>query len=304
MLKYIATRMLSSVVMMFLLITITFFTMKMLPGSPLTSEKMQPGSREAIYAYYGLDKPLYQQYLTYLKNLAGGNLGISFKIRSVTVNEIIKKSFPYSLDLGVRAIVAALLSGLALGIVAAYQRGKALDAFTMIVTTVGISVPSFLIGFFVQYVFAVKLKLFPVAQYLSFSHTILPTFALSLGMLATIAKYTRSSMIDVMNSDFIKTANAKGLSKSRIILKHQLRNALLPIITLLGPMVAMVITGTFVVENVFAIPGLGRYYVTSIQNLDYTMIMGLTIFFAGFLVLMNLIVDVVYCIVDPRIKLR
>lgn len=289
--------------MMFLLITISFFLIKLLPGSPFTSEKMQPGSKEAIYAYYGLDKPVYQQYLTYLKNIVHGDFGVSYKIRSVTVNEIIRKSFPYSLDLGVRAIVVALITGLILGIISAYQRGKTLDIFTMIIATIGISVPSFLIGFLIQYAFAVKLRWFPVSQYTSFSHTILPTIALSLSMLATIAKYSRTSMIDVIYSDFVKTANAKGLSKLQIIIKHQLRNSLLPIITLLGPMVASVITGTFVVENVFAIPGLGRYYVTSIQNLDYTMIMGLTIFFAAFLVIMNLIVDIVYGLVDPRIKL-
>ncbi len=289
--------------MLLALITISFFVIKLIPGNPFASERMQPGAKKAIYAYYGLDKPVYEQYYLYLKNLLRGDLGVSYKIRSVTVNEVIAKSFPYSLDLGLRAIVAAVAAGLGLGIVSAYRRGRALDTFTMILATVGTAVPSFLVGFFIQYLFAVKLRWLPVAQYTSFAHTILPSFALSLGMLATIAKYARASMIEVIYADYVKTADAKGLSKMRIVLHHQLRNALLPIVTLLGPMVAMVLTGTFVVENVFAIPGLGRYYVTSITNLDYTMIMGLTIFFAGFLVVMNLLVDVVYVLVDPRIKL-
>lgn len=303
MLKFVSRRVLGSLVMMFLLVTISFFVVKLLPGSPFASEKMQPSAKAAIYAYYGLDKPIYEQYLTYLSKLLRGDLGVSYKIRSVTVNRVIAQSFPYSLDLGLRAIVAAICAGLLLGVISAYQRGKALDALTMLVATIGISVPSFVVGFFIQYVFAVKLRWLPVAKYDSFAHTILPTFALSLGMMATIAKYFRASMIEVLHADFVKTADSKGLSKFRIIVGHQLRNSLLPVITLLGPMVASVITGTFVVENVFAIPGLGKYYVDSIRNLDYTMILGLTIFFAGFLVVMNLVVDIIYGLIDPRIKL-
>lgn len=302
--KYISKRIAISLLMIFLLVTISFFVVKLIPGSPFTSEKMQAGNKAAIYAYYGLDKPVYEQYFIYLANLIKGDLGVSYKIRAISVNQIIADAFPYSLDLGLRAIAFALTMGLLLGIIAAYQRGKAMDTFTMILAIIGTSVPSFIVGFFIQYVFAVKLKWFPVAQYESLAHTILPSFALGLGMLATIAKYTRTSMLEVITSDYVKTADSKGLSKLRIIFVHQLRNALMPVVTLLGPMVAMVITGTFVVENVFAIPGLGRHYVTSIQNLDYTLIMGLTIFFAVILVLMNLIVDIVYALIDPRIKLQ
>jgi oligopeptide transport system permease protein len=291
------------VVMLFLLVTISFFMVKLIPGSPFTSEKMQAGNKAAIYAYYGLDKPVYEQYFVYLKNLLKGDLGVSYKIRSISVNQIIADAFPYSLDLGLRAIAFALVAGLLLGIIAAYQRGKPMDTFTMVLAIIGISVPSFIIGFFIQYVFAVKLNWFPVAQYETQMHTVLPTFALGLGMLAVIAKYTRTSMLEVISADYVKTADSKGLSKPRIIFVHQLRNALMPVITLLGPMVAAVITGTFVVENVFAIPGLGRHYVTSVQNLDYTLIVGLTIFFAVILVVMNLIVDIVYAMIDPRIKL-
>lgn len=301
--RFIGKRLLISLLMMFLLVTISFFMVKMIPGSPFTSEKMQAGNKDAIYAYYGLDKPIHQQYFTYLSNLIKGDFGISYKIRAVSVNKIIADAFPYSLDLGLRAITFALVAGLLLGIVAAYRRGKGMDTLTMVLATVGVSVPSFIIGFLIQYVFAVKLKWFPVAQYESFAHTVLPTIALGLGMLATIAKYTRTSMLEVLGSDYVKTANAKGLSRLRIVFVHQLRNALMPIITLLGPMVASVITGTFVVENVFAIPGLGRHYVTSVQNLDYTLIIGLTVFFAAFLVAMNLLVDILYAMIDPRIKL-
>jgi oligopeptide transport system permease protein len=303
MLKFVARRALASVVMMFLLVTISFFLVKLLPGNPFASEKMQAGSKAAIYAYYGLDKPLTTQYFTYLGNLARGDLGVSFKLRAIRVNQIIAGAFPKSLDLGIRAIAFALVVGLLLGVLAAFRRGRALDTFAMLVAIVGISVPSFIIGFFIQYFFSVKLKWFPVAGYENFRSTVLPSFALGLGMLATIAKYTRASMLEVINSDYIKTADAKGLSRLDIIVKHQMRNALMSVVTLLGPMVASVITGTFVVENVFAIPGLGVYYVTSIQNLDYTMVLGLTIFFALFLVVMNLIVDIVYMLIDPRIKL-
>lgn len=303
-LKYILKRIVISALMIFILVTISFFMVKLIPGSPFTSEKMQAGNKAAIYAYYGLDRPVYEQYFTYMKNLLQGDLGISYKLRAISVNRIIASAFPYSLDLGMRAIAFALTMGLLLGIIAAYQRGKAMDTFTMILAIIGTSVPSFIVGFFIQYIFAVKLKWFPVAQYESLAHTVLPTFALGLGMLATISKYTRTSMLEVISSDYVKTADSKGLSKPRIIIVHQLRNALMPVITLLGPIVASVITGTFVVENVFAIPGLGRHYVTSVQNLDYTLIVGLTIFFAVMLVVMNLIVDIVYALIDPRIQLN
>ncbi|NLE20077.1 MAG: ABC transporter permease [Clostridiales bacterium] len=304
MLKYAVRRVLMALLMVFLLVTASFFLVKLIPGSPFTSEKMQAGNKEAIYAYYGLDRPVYEQYFTYLGNLLRGDLGISYKIRAVSVNQIIADAFPYSLDLGLRAIGFALTFGLLLGIVAAYRRGKAMDTLTMVIAIIGTSIPSFIVGFLIQYLFAVRLKWFPVAQYRGFAYTVLPTFSLGLGMLATIAKYTRTSMLEVISADYVKTANAKGLSKRRIVFVHQLRNALMPIVTLLGPMVASVITGTFVVENVFAIPGLGRHYVTSVQNLDYTLIVGLTIFFAAFLVVMNLLVDFVYLLIDPRIKLE
>lgn len=300
-LKYIGKRIVTSFIMIFILVTVTFFMVKLIPGSPFTSEKMQAGNKEAIYAYYGLDKPVYEQYFIYLSNLLKGDLGVSYKIRAISVNQIIASAFPYSLDLGLRSIVFALTMGVLLGVIAAYRRGRAMDTFTMVLAIIGTSVPSFIVGFFIQYVFAVKLQWFPVAQYESVLHTVLPTFALGLGMLATISKYTRSSMLEVISSDFVKTADSKGLSKLRIIFVHQLRNALMPVVTLLGPIVASVITGTFVVENVFGIPGLGRHYVTCVQNLDYTLITGLTIFFAVILVVMNLAVDIIYALIDPRI---
>jgi oligopeptide transport system permease protein len=303
-LKFTFKRIVISALMIFILVTISFFMVKLIPGSPFTSEKMQAGNKAAVYAYYGLDRPVHEQYFTYLKNLFKGDLGVSYKLRAISVNRIIASAFPYSLDLGLRAIAFALVMGLLLGIIAAYQRGKVMDTFTMILAIIGTSVPSFIVGFFIQYIFAVKLNWFPVAQYESLAHTVLPTFALGLGMLATISKYTRTSMLEVISSDYVKTADSKGLSKTRIIIVHQLRNALMPVVTLLGPIVASVITGTFVVENVFAIPGLGRHYVTSVQNLDYTLITGLTIFFAVMLVVMNLFVDIIYALIDPRIQLE
>jgi oligopeptide transport system permease protein len=277
---------------------------KILPGNPFASDKMQAGAKESLYKYYGLDKPIWQQYITYLGNLMKGDLGVSFKLRSIKVNDIIAQSFPKSLDLGIRAILFSLVVGIPLGVLAALKRGKVIDNISMIIAIIGISVPSFIIGFFIQYFFSVKLKWFPVSGYNGFKYTVLPSFSLGLGLLGSIAKYTRTSMLEIINSDYIKTADAKGLSKIQIIFKHELRNALIPILTLLGPMIASVTTGTFVVEKVFAIPGLGQYYVTSVTNLDYSMVLGLTIFFAAILVFMNLLVDIAYVLVDPRIKLN
>lgn len=302
--KYIIKRLLIAAATIFVLMSITFFVVQLLPGDPFTGAKVNPESVVQMRAYYGLDKPLYEQYFIYIKNIFKGDFGYSFAYRSRQVSDIIKTAFPYSLDLGIRSIVVAMVGGLVLGIIAAFQRGKAMDSFTMVLAIIGTSVPSFVIGAFIQYFFAVKLRWFPVAQYDTVWHTVLPTVALSLGMLASIAKYTRTSMLEVIETDYVKTADAKGLSKLEIIVKHQVRNALMPIVTLLGPMAASVITGTFVVENIFAIPGLGRHYVTSIQNLDYTLIIGLTIFFGIFLVCMNLVVDLIYGLIDPRIKLQ
>lgn len=302
MLKYIVKRIFISILTLFVLTTVSFFMVKALPGTPFTNSKVPPQAKEALVEYYQLDKPVWQQYLSYMNNLLHGHLGYSITNQGWTVNALIKNSFPFSVDLGIRAMLVGVTIGLFLGIVAALKRTGLGDKLCMLLAIIGTSIPSFIIGAMIQYFFAVKLKLFPVAQYTSFAHTVLPTVALSLGMIANISKYMRTSMLDVIYSDYVKTADAKGLSTPEIIFKHEIRNAILPIVTMLGPMVASILTGTFVVEQIFAVPGLGKHFVTSITNLDYSLIVGLTVFYGTFLVLMNLLVDIVYGFIDPRIR--
>jgi oligopeptide transport system permease protein len=304
MLRYIVKRIGISILTLFALTTISFLLVKALPGSPFTNKKVPDQTKTLLYKYYQLDKPVIEQYFIYLGNLLRGDLGYSIANVGRTVNGIIKNSFPYSADLGIRAIALGVSVGILLGVAAALRRGGIVDKLSMILAIIGISIPSFIIGAMIQYVFGVALKLLPVATYSSFKHTILPTVALSFGMVATIAKYMRASMLDVIYSDYVKTADAKGLSTMQIIFKHQIRNAILPIVTMLGPMVASVLTGSFVVERIFAVPGLGQHFVTSVTNLDYSLIVGLTVFFGAFLVVMNLLVDIIYGLVDPRIRVE
>lgn len=302
--KYIAKRLIISVITIFVLVTIVFFLVKMIPGDPFTDGKLSEDTVARMMAYYGLDKPLSEQYFTYMGNLLHGNFGYSLRYSAREVNEIIATAFPYSADLGIRALIFALVSGLLLGIVAALNHNKGLDHFSIFVAIIGISVPSFVVGALLQYFLSVKLGILPVARWTSFKHTLLPSFALGLHTLAVIARMMRANMLDVIGQDYIKTAKSKGLSKIQIVFKHQLRNAILPIVTLLGPQVASLLTGTFVVEQIFAIPGLGGYYVLAVQNLDYSLTLGLTVFYGSFLVLMNLLVDIAYGFVDPRIRIE
>lgn len=302
--KYILKRILISILTLFVLITVSFILVKALPGSPFTNNKVPDSAKAALYEYYGLDKPVWEQYVIYLNNLLHGNLGYSTTLTGRTVNDIISTAFPYSLDLGLRALAVGLIVGVLLGIAAALKRGGVTDKLCMVIAVIGTSIPSFIIGAMIQYIFAVELKWFPVATYQTVLHTVLPTIALSLGMIASIGKYTRTSMLDVIYSDYVRTADAKGLSTTEIVFKHEIRNAILPIVTMLGPMVAGVLTGTFVVEQIFAIPGLGRHFVTSVTNLDYSLIVGLTVFYGAFLVVMNLVVDIVYGLIDPRIRIN
>jgi oligopeptide transport system permease protein len=250
-----------------------------------------------------LDKPLAEQYITYMKNVLHGDLGYSMKYESQTVNRIIADSFPYSADLGIRSLCFALFFGLILGIVAALNRGKKLDFVCILIAIIGTSIPDFIMGSVLQYFFGIKWQILPVAQYTSFKHTILPSIAVGFYTLASISRLMRSSMLEVVSSDYTKTARAKGLSDFRITVKHQIRNAITPIITIMGPTVASVLTGTFVIEALFAIPGMGKHYVDSINMADYTLVLGMTIFYGAFLIVSILIVDILYGIVDPRIRL-
>lgn len=301
--KYILKRILISLATVLVLVTAVFFLIRMMPGDPFSSEKMTPEIQANLEAYYGLDKPLPVQYVTYLGNLAKGNLGYSMKYANQTVNNLIASTFPYSADLGVRALVFSLSFGLVFGVIAALNRGKKLDFLCVIIAILGTSVPDFIMGSLLQYFFGVKWGLLPIAQYKGFAYTILPSIAVGFYTLASISRFMRSSMLDVISQDYIKTAKSKGISSFRITWKHQIRNAIMPIITMMGPMVASVLTGTFVIESMFVVPGMGKYYVESITTQDYSVVLGITVFYGIFLVTANMIVDILYGIVDPRVRL-
>ncbi len=303
MLRYILKRTVIALITVLVLITIIFALVRLLPGDPFISEKTNQAIRDKMMTYYGLDKPIWQQWLTYVGNMLHGDLGVSLKYPGRTVNSTIAQTFPYSAGLGVRALLLALSVGLFLGTMAAQKAGKALDVICVLIAIIGISMPDFIIGTVLQLVFAIKLKWLPAAQWESARHMILPVIALSLYTLALITRLMRSSMLEVTHQDYILTARAKGLSPRQVIWRHEMRNAILPIVTIMGPITAAVLTGTFVLERIYAIPGMGKFYVQSINDLDYTMVLGMTAFYGVFLVAANLIVDILYGIIDPRIKL-
>jgi oligopeptide transport system permease protein len=301
-LKYILKRFIISLITIWVLTTIVFFLIRVLPGDPFTSDKTTPQIKASMMKYYGLDKPVYVQYAKYIKNLLQGDMGYSLKFKNRTVNQVIINAFPNSAELGIRALMIAIPIGILLGIISALNHNKAWDYGSMIIAVIGVSVPSFIIGGLLQYVFAIKLKWLPVAQWKGFEYTILPSVALALGTLALVARLMRASMLEVTGQDYILTAEAKGLPIYKIVWKHQIRNAILPVVTVLGPIAAALITGTFVIEQIFAIPGLGKHYVNGIQSLDYTLVLGLTIFYGAFVIMLNFIVDIIYGFVDPRIR--
>ena len=257
----------------------------------------------ALYAKYGLDKSTWEQFFLYIGNALHGDFGISMSFEGRAISDIIGEAFPYSFDLGIRALIFATIMGILLGTLAAVKRGTAWDTISMLIAIIGVSIPSFLIGALLQYILGVKLKLLPITGWKSFEHTLLPSFALSFSSIATISRLMRTSMLDVLGQDYIKTAKSKGLSQSKIIWKHAVRNAIMPVITVLGPIAAGVLTGTFVIENIFAIPGLGKMFVLGVQQQDYTLISGTTLFYGAFLIFACLVVDLLYGLIDPRVKL-
>ncbi len=301
--KYIGKRLFAAVISLLALVTVVFFLVRLMPGEPFTSAKLTKEVAENMRHYYGFDKPLIVQYGQYLGNLLRGNFGYSMKYTNKTVNDIIAQTFPYSADLGIRALVMAISIGLILGILSALNRGKTIDFVCVIVAIIGTSMPDFIMGALLQYFFGIKWGLLPVARYQGFKYTILPATALAFYTLAQVSRIMRASMLEVVGQDYIKTARAKGLSDFRITGKHQIRNAIMPVITVLGPTVAAVLTGTFVIESIFAVPGMGKYYVESVSTNDYSMILGMTVFYGSFLILCNLIVDILYGIVDPRVRI-
>lgn len=288
---------------LFVVATMTFFLMHAIPGDPFTQDRAIPEEiLQAMYKHYGLDQPLIVQYGKYLKGLITLDLGPSFKYQGRTVNDIIREGFPVSLALGMEALFFAVISGITLGAIASFKHLRWQDHLTMVVAVLGISVPSFILATFLQYLFAMKLDLLPVARWGTFSQTILPALSLAALPMAFIARLTRANMIEVMQQDYIQTAKSKGLNSFQILWRHVLRNALLPVITYLGPLTAAVLTGSFAVEKIFGIPGLGQWFVMCITNRDYTVIMGTTVFYSAILMLAVFLVDILYCFLDPRIK--
>ena len=304
MFSYTLKRIFNSLIVLLVIITITFILMHSIPGGPFTGEKNIPDAiLKNIEARYKLNDPLWKQYIDYLVNLAHSDLGPSFKYPGRTVNQIISESFPVSLTLGMASICLAIIVGIPAGIISALRQNKWQDYLTMFLATLGISVPGFVIATVLIYVFAVKLQLLPAAMWGGIEYTILPAIALAGMPMAFIARLTRSSMLEVLGQDYIKTARAKGLPEHIIIYRHALKNALIPVVTYIGPMTAAILTGSFVIETIFAIPGLGRHFVTSIYNRDYTVILGVTVFYSTLVVGLNMVVDLIYPLLDPRIKL-
>jgi oligopeptide transport system permease protein len=302
--RYTLTRFIYMIISLWVIISITFVLMQALPGDPFTSDKLTPQAHANLLRYYGLDKPLWQQYFIYVKNIVTLDLGNSMYYRTQSVMRMLKEGFPYSCVIGIEAEIFGLFAGLCFGIFAALNRNGLWDGFTMLIAILGVSVPAFVVASMLQFYLGRVLRWFPVVSthMNSFSATVMPSFALGLGALAGTARMMRTQMLEVLNQDFIRTAKAKGLSRFVVIVRHGIRNAILPIITNLGPNLAAVVTGTFVVEMIFGIPGLGKYYVSSIANQDYPLIMGTTIFYAALLVVLVFVVDIAYGWIDPRIR--
>ena len=305
MLKYIFKRVLMGVVALFLVATITFFAMNLVPGGPFEAEKsITPQALAALEAKYGLDKPLLEQYKNYLGRALQGDFGPSIKQRGREVSDIIVTKFAVSARLCGITVIFALCVGIPLGCAAAIKRGKWLDNLILVIATIGIAVPGFVLCTVLLYLFGVNLKWLPTLGLSSAANYIMPVFSLAFYPTAYIARMMRSTMLDTLGQDYVRTARSKGVSSNKVLFKHAARNAILPVVTYLGPMMAFMMTGNFVVEQIFVIPGLGKEFISSITNRDYTMIMGTTIFLAAILIALNVIVDIAYKVIDPRITLN
>ncbi|HZK28430.1 MAG TPA: ABC transporter permease [Thermoclostridium sp.] len=303
--RYIIKRVISAIITLFLVATFTFFLMYLVPGGPFLAEKApSPQTLKALEEKYGLDQPVGIQYANYMKRLLKGDLGTSLKMRGQDVNHIIKTRFPISAKLGLGAVILAIGIGIPMGSIAALNRGKLLDRLIMFFSTLGIAIPGFVVATVLMYFFGVKLRILPTFGLTSPLHYVLPVMALSFYPSAYISRLMRSSMLDVIGQDYMRTAKAKGVAQFKSLFKHALRNAIMPVVTYLGPMLAGILTGSFIVEKIFTIPGLGNQFIGSITDRDYPLIMGTTIFLAFLLIAMNVLVDITYKIIDPRIKLK
>lgn len=302
--RYLLKRIFYLLLTLFIVITITFFLMKLLPGTPLNNQaKLSKSQIAVIYQQYGLDKPVWQQYLSYLGNVIHGNFGTSFQFSDQPVSYLISSRIGASLQLGFQAIIVGVPIGTLIGAIGAVKKNTWIDTTTTIISILGISIPSFVLAVLFQYFFGVKLHWFPIANWGSFIFTVLPTLALAASPLAESARFMRTEMVDVMNSDYIELAKAKGLTKVGIIYHHALRNSLIPLLTVVGPLAVGIMTGSMVVENIFSIPGIGELFVKSVLTNDYPTIMGLTIVYSVMLMVVLLITDIIYSLVDPRIRL-
>jgi len=305
MFSYIIKRILLGILSVFIIITITFFAMHAIPGGPFESEKaITPATKAALEAKYGLDKSIPEQYLTYLKDIVTEfNFGPSLKLRGRQVTDVIFDGFKVSAKLGLTAAGFAIVIGVFLGSIAAICRGKFIDKVIMLITTAFVAMPAFIVGTLLLVVFCVKLNIFP-ANGDAAGGLVLPIITLMLYPMSYITRLTRSSMLDVLSQDYIRTAKAKGVSSVKVIFGHALKNSLIPVITYFGPMLAYIVTGSLVVEKIFAVPGIGRTFVSSITDRDYPVIMGTTIVLSALIVVMNLVGDILYKVVDPRINLE
>jgi len=303
MLRFIVRRLLQVIPVLFVIITATFFMVRFVPGGPFTAEKaIPPEILKNLEAHYGLDQPLWRQYLSYLGKIAHGDFGPSFKYSNRTVNEIIADKLPVSLELGLLALLVALLVGLPLGVLAAVRRNSWLDYFASSIGMLGISVPTFVLGPLLVLFFAIHLGWVNASGWYGPSDRVLPALTLGFVYAAYIMRLTRGGMLEVLNQDYIRTARAKGASELRIVLRHALRGGLLPVVAFLGPAIAGILTGSFVIETIFQIPGLGREFVNSAFNRDYTLVLGTVILYASLIVLLNLAADVAQVWLNPKLK--
>jgi len=300
--RYVFRRLGGAIIILWVIITVTFALMHAIPGGPFTTEKkLPPQVKASIEAKYHLDDPVWKQYGDYLGRVITGDLGPSYKYEGRSVNDIISDAFPISAQLGLLSLMVAVVGGIAAGAISAMRPNGIVDYAVTILSTIGISVPTFIIGAVLVYVVGFELGWFPVALWRGPSYMVLPVLTLAAQPMAFIARLTRSGLLDVYQQEYIRTARAKGLSSWTILTRHALGNAILPVITYLGPLAASLLTGSFIVETIFAIPGLGQYFVTSIYNRDYTVILGITIFYSALVVFLNILVDMIYPLIDPRV---
>src|ERR687896_967486 len=302
MIRYVARRLVYMVAALFIIVSVTFFISKAVPGTPFADPKLSPQVREQMFEKYGLDEPLYVQYVKYMANVAQGDLGNSYYFEGRPVSQMILERAPISAFIGVQAVIFGLVVGLVLGIVAALRHNTLWDTVAVVLAVVGVSIPTFVLGPILQYWLGVKLGLFPIAFFESWMHSVLPSLVLSVFVISTVARFIRSEMLEVMGQDYITLARAKGLSGLAVIIRHVLRNAMIPLVTVLAPLTVYLITGSLVIEQIFAVPGIGDQFVDSIVVSDYSMILGTTLFFSVMFILALLVQDILYGIIDPRIR--